>query len=180
MLYVANFSYSNYDDQFENACLMPAVVDAPDYDTAAALFRALLQKLHEESPLLDGAESIYLDSIVELSQAPTEPVLIQWQKLVASDDGLYSDVVPLPGDDEIARVCDITAADDDAEGERVALVDDDEDAPVEGTADADEELGPDDLADAITEALDLLFGGDFDYLDDDASANEEPFITFED
>lgn len=179
MLYVANFSYSNYDDEFENACLMPAVVDAPDYDTAAARFRAMLQKLHSESPLLDGAESIYLDSIVELSQAPTEPVLIQWQKLVASDDGLYSDVVPLPGDDEIARVCNMAAA-EDTEGERVALVDDDEDAPAEGTADADEELGPDDLADAITEALDLLFGGDFDYLDDDASANEEPFITFED
>lgn len=180
MLYVASFSYSNYDDEFENACLMPAVVDAQDYDAAAARFRAMLQKLHSESPLLDGAESIYLDSIVELSETPTEPVLIQWQKLVASDDGLYSDVVPLPGDDENARVCNMAAADDDAEGERVALVDDEGDEPAEGAADADDELGPDDLADAITEALDLLFGGDFDYLDDDASANEEPFITFED
>ena len=179
MLYVANFSYSNYDDEFENACLMPAVVDAPDYDTAAARFRAMLQKLHSESPLLDGAESIYLDSIVELSQAPTEPVLIQWQKLVASDDGLYSDVAPLPGVSEIARVCNMAAA-GDTDGGRVALGVEDEDAPAEGAADANDELGPDDLADAITEALDLLFGGDFDYLDDDASANEEPFITFED
>ena len=187
MLYVANFSYSNYDDEFENACLMPAVVDAPDYDTATERFAALLQKLHDESPLLEGAESIYLDSIVELSEAPTEPVLIQWQKLVASDEGLYADTVPLPGGDEIARVCNLPEdevddeGDEDAEGERVPLVDEDyedEDEDAEGF-DGDEELEPEDLADAITQALDFLFGDDLvDVAGDALDADEEPFITF--
>lgn len=191
MLYVANFSYSNYDDEFENACLMPAVVDAPDYDTATERFRALLEKLHDESPLLEGAESIYLDSIVELSEAPTEPVLIQWQKLVASDEGLYADTVPLPGGDEIARVCNLPEDDVDDEGdegERVSLVDEDyedededyedEDEDAEGF-DGDEELEPEDLADAITQALDFLFGDDLvDVAGDALDADEEPFITF--
>ena len=187
MLYVANFSYSNYDDEFENACLMPAVVDAPDYDTATERFRALLEKLHDESPLLEGAESIYLDSIVELSEAPTEPVLIQWQKLVASDEGLYADTVPLPGGDEIARVCNLPEdevddeGDEDDEGERVSLVDEDyedEDEDAEGF-DGDEELEPEDLADAITQALDFLFGDDLvDVAGDALDADEEPFITF--
>ena len=187
MLYVANFSYSNYDDEFENACLMPAVVDAPDYDTATERFRALLEKLHDESPLLEGAESIYLDSIVELSEAPTVPVLIQWQKLVASDEGLYADTVPLPGSDEIARVCNLPEdevddeGDEDAEGERVSLVDEDyedEDEDAEGF-DGDEELEPEDLADAITQALDFLFGDDLvDVAGDALDADEEPFITF--
>lgn len=168
MLYVANFSYSNYDDEFENACLMPAVVDAPDYDTATERFRALLEKLHDESPLLEGAESIYLDSIVELSEAPTEPVLIQWQKLVASDEGLYADTVPLPGGDEIARVCNLPENDVDDEGDE-----DDE------GFDGDEELEPEDLADAITQALDFLFGDDLvDVAGDALDADEEPFITF--
>ena len=200
MLYVANFSYSNYDDEFENACLMPAVVDAPDYDTATERFRALLEKLHDESPLLEGAESIYLDSIVELSEAPTEPVLIQWQKLVASDEGLYADTVliqwqklvasdeglyadtvPLPGSDEIARVCNLPEDEVDDEGDEDDEDDEDyedEDEDAEDFED-DEELEPEDLADAITQALDFLFGDDLvDVAGDALDADEEPFITF--
>ena len=191
MLFVANFSYSNYDEEFENACLMPAVVDAPDYETAIERFQALLRRFHDESPLLDGAESIYLDSLVALSEPPTEPVMIQWQKLVASAERLYADTVPLPGGDEIAQAYNLSGAeeDDEDEGERVALVDEDdadeaealEDDASEGElADGDEELSPEDLADAISQALDYLFSGELVDTGDDLDANEEPFITFED
>lgn len=182
MLYVANFSYSVFDEEFENACLMPAVVDAPDFETAVERFKAMLQKYHEESPLLDGAELIYLDSIVELTEAPTEPLVIQWQKVVASDEGLYSDVVALPGREEIARICGQDDDGEDDEGELISLVDDDDaDEDAEGLTDGGDEMTLENLADAISEALDLLMGNDLDYLgDEDLTASEEPFLVFED
>lgn len=52
MLYLGNFSYTDINDEDDNYCLMPAVVDAPDTDTALARFEELLRRLHDTSELL--------------------------------------------------------------------------------------------------------------------------------
>ncbi len=176
MLYIGNFSYSDTNEENDNYCLMPAVVEAANTDEALERFSALLRRLHEESPLLDGAKDIYLDSLVELDKAPEEAVLTQWQKIVAGDEGLFSVVSALPGDEEDAAA--FTWDDEDQiEEDEVTLIDDDLD-----DEDFDEqEIDVEDLAEAITEALDLLLGEDLDFLEDeDLTAPEEAFLSFED
>lgn len=104
MLYIGNFSYTDMDDGSDNYCLMPAVVEAPDAETALERFSDMLVKLHDSSALLMGAQDIYLDSLVELGDAPEEAFVIQWQKILLGDEGMYSELTALPGDVPVADV----------------------------------------------------------------------------
>lgn len=185
MLYLGNFSYTDVNDEDDNYCLMPAVVDAPDTDTALARFEELLRRLHDTSELLRGAEHIYLDSLVELSEMPQEAMLVQWQKIVGSEDGLYSVLNALPGDEAIAEAYAWGEEDDFGPGEKDDEDDPDEDEgetlEFEGERDPNEEVSPEDLATVLTEALDLLTQGDLAAIEDDGlDANEEAFISFVD
>ena len=158
MLYVGNFSYSDVNEQFDNICLMPAIVEAPDSDAALELFKGMLRELHDGSSLVHGAQDIYLDSLIELDESPTEPLVVQWQKITSSDDGLYSTLSALPRNEEIAEAY-AWSADD----ELVELEPDDDEM--------DFDVG--DLADAITDAFSALTA------EDDALAqDEEAFLTF--
>ena len=96
MLYLGNFNYNDENDDAENYCLMPAVVEAADADEALDRFQAMFERIHAGSDLLDGAKKIYLDSLVELDHAPETAVLVQWQKIVPVDDGICSITSALP------------------------------------------------------------------------------------
>lgn len=96
MLYLGNFNYNDDNDDAQNYCLMPAVVEAADADEALDKFQAMFERIHTGSDLLDGAKKIYLDSLVELDHAPETAVLVQWQKIVPVDDGLCSITSALP------------------------------------------------------------------------------------
>lgn len=96
MLYLGNFNYNDKNDDAENYCLMPAVVEAADADEALDRFQAMFERIHAGSDLLDGAKKIYLDSLVELDHLPESAVLVQWQKIVPAGDGLCSITAALP------------------------------------------------------------------------------------
>ena len=172
MLYIGNFSFSDAREEFDNICLMPAIVEAPDADTALERFAAMLKDMHRNSPLMEGAKDIYLDSLVQVEELPEEPMVVQWQKLTASDDGLYSVLSALPGEDEIAEAY--------AWGPEEELVDisatNIELAAGEATA---EELGDDEaeeLADALADVFVTLSSGERTLADD--GVDEEAFISF--
>lgn len=116
---------------------------------------------------------------------PQEAMLVQWQKIVGSEDGLYSVLNALPGDEAIAEAYAWGEEDDFGPGEKDNEDDPDEDEgetlEFEGERDPNEEVGSEDLAAVLTEALDLLTQGDLAAIeDDDLDANEEAFISFVD
>ncbi len=87
MLYIGSFSYNDANDANDNYCLLPSVVEASSSDEALEKFAAKFRQIREESDLLEGAEDIYLDSLIELDGSPEDPVICQWQKIVPADDG---------------------------------------------------------------------------------------------
>lgn len=99
MLYLGNFSYNDTTDEADNYCLMPSLVEAENAEEALTKFADLFERLKRSSDLLEGASEIFLDSLVELEQVPTEAVLGQWQKIVPAVDGLASVTAALPESD---------------------------------------------------------------------------------
>ncbi len=126
MLYIGNFSYNDDTDSKDNFCLMPCVVEAEDADEALAKFADMFEQIRTEGDLLDGAGKIYLDSLAEFEGTPTEPVLVQWQKIVPAVDGLCSITAALPESDEADAATAYSWA-DQVDGEDVLLDDPDED-----------------------------------------------------
>lgn len=119
MLYIANFSYNDESDERDNYCLMPCVVEAADADAALEKLADHLRRAHEETDLLDGATEVYLDSLAELTGAPDEPVICQWQKIVPAEEGLCSITSALPlvdEDDESACAYNWGPVDEDGDG----------------------------------------------------------------
>lgn len=126
MLYLGNFSYNDTTSEEDNYCLMPCVVSADDAEAALDKFASLFERLKSQTDLLEGAEKVFLDSLVELEEAPEEAVITQWQKIVPTQDGLCSIASALPETD-LATATAYGWDDDDEEDD----VDDD---------DAEEEL----------------------------------------
>lgn len=177
MLYVANFSYTDINEEDDNYCLMPAIVEATDADAALELFSGMLRRMHDEGNLLAGAKDIYLDSLVELTEAPQDAVMLQWQKVISGDDGLYSVLSVLPEEESLPGVYSWSEVDQwgDSQAELVGTQIDLTDG------DGEEEISPEELADAITEALDLLIAGEASAMDDeDFTDAEEAFLSFGD
>ncbi len=119
MLYIANFSYNDESDERDNYCLMPCVVEAADADAALEKLADHLRRAHEETDLLGGATEVYLDSLAELTGAPDEPVICQWQKIVPAEEGLCSITSALPlvdEDDESACAYNWGPVDEDGDG----------------------------------------------------------------
>ena len=128
MLYIGNFNYSDENDVSDNYVLMPAVVEASDAEEALDRFEKMFERLNAKSDLLDGAHSIYLDSLVELDRAPESAVLIQWEKIVPADEGLCSITAALPELEE-GEVASAYGWNDDDEGlEHTHIHSDSEDA----------------------------------------------------
>ena len=102
MLYIANFSYSDENEQEDNYVLMPCVVEADDAEDALDRFTDMLERLHATGDLIEGANEIYLDSLVEMPSAPADGVVVQWQKVIPGDEGLVSlaTALPVPGDSQ--------------------------------------------------------------------------------
>lgn len=96
MLYIGNFSYNDQTNEADNYVIMPCVVEAANAEEALEKFRAHLTQAHEQVELMAGAEEIYLDSLVELAAAPSEPVVCQWQKIMPDGEGLVSIAGALP------------------------------------------------------------------------------------
>ena len=88
MIYLGNFSYNDELDSSDNYCLMPCIVEADSTDHALELFSEHLIEVAKSSDLLDGAKEIFLDSIVELGEVPTTPLIAQWQKIMPAGVGL--------------------------------------------------------------------------------------------
>ena len=106
MIYLGNFSYNDELDSTDNYCLMPCIVEADSTDHALELFSEHLIEVAKTSDLLDGAKEIFLDSIVELGEVPTTPLIAQWQKIMPAGVGLCSITSALPTldlDDETAN-----------------------------------------------------------------------------
>ena len=137
MLYIGNFNYNDDNAEHDNYCLMPAIVEATDADEALDKFQAMFERIHAGSDLIDGAHKVYLDSLIELDQAPEQAVLLQWQKIVPVDDGLCSITAALPElEGEGAAYSWSDGSDDDA--------DDGDDADLEDLDWTDEDLDGDD------------------------------------
>ncbi|MCH3968112.1 MAG: hypothetical protein PHR15_06735 [Atopobiaceae bacterium] len=145
MLYLGNFSYNDDKDDAENYCLMPAVVEAPSPEDAMDAFARMMRELRANSDLLDGAGEVYLDSLVELEAAPTKALLVQWQKIVPSEDGLCSILSALP-----------TAPGRDV-AEAFGVYGDDDDDSEDVEADTDEDLDGDACGDEPIEAEEVPF-----------------------
>ena len=106
MIYVGNFSYNDTNDDKDNYCLRPCLVEAQSTEEALELFSEHLFEVSKVSDLLDGAQEIYLDSIVELPEIPSNPLIMQWQKIMPAGDGLCSITSALPTvefDDDVAN-----------------------------------------------------------------------------
>ena len=177
MLYVANFSYTDANEEDDNYCLMPAIVEATDADAALEHFSEMLRRMHEESDLLTGAKDIYLDSLIELNDTPHDAVMLQWQKIISGEDGLYSVLSALPEEDSLPGVYSWSEVDQWDDPYEVPFHSQDD----EDEGDAAEEISAEELADVITEALDLLIAGEADVMDDeDFADSEEAFISFTD
>lgn len=171
MLFIGNFSFTDMNDENDNYCLMPVVVDAPDTDTALDRFSTLMNNLHESSLLLAGAKDIYLDSLIQLDESPEEALVVQWQKIIAGDDGMYSVLSALPGEEDYAEAYNWGSDDTLEQIELVAtdLID-------EETID---EMTPQELAEALTDALSSLADEDAERdEEEDLEATEEAFISF--
>ncbi|MBQ9007352.1 MAG: hypothetical protein IJ092_13440 [Atopobiaceae bacterium] len=177
MLYVANFSYTDANEEDDNYCLMPAIVEATDADTALELFSDMLRRMHDESNLLVGAKDIYLDSLVELNRTPQDAIMLQWQKVITGDDGLYSVLSVLPEEESLPGVYSWSETD-----QWGAAPTEPDDLQIDLTdGEGDEEISAEELADAITEALDLLIAGEASAMDDEDFADtEEAFLSFGD
>lgn len=158
MLYIGNFSYTDNREDTDNICLMPLMVEAADADTALARFTELLRKTHEEDSLMDGATSVYLESLIEFEDLPEDPVIVRWQKIYSAEDGLYSVLTPLPGHEELAEAYAWSAD----EEELVDLTD---------------EVTAKEVAEELVEALEILTSDDSDDADQDSS-DDEAFLTF--
>ena len=128
MLYIGNFNYSDENDVSDNYVLMPAVVEASDAEEALDRFEKMFERLNAKSDLLDGAHSIYLDSLVELHHAPESAVLIQCEKIVPTDEGLCSITAALPELEEGEVASAYGWNDDDEEFEHAHVHRDNEDA----------------------------------------------------
>ena len=99
MFYIGNFNYDDANDSAENYCQMPVIVQADDPEDALSKMAEMFEDVRSKSDLLDGAGEIYLDSLIELEQIPTEPLLTQWTKIVPAVDGLSMVSAVLPTED---------------------------------------------------------------------------------
>ena len=89
MLFIASFSYSDDYEAEENYVLMPCVVSADDPQQALDRLSELLQHAHDEADgLFSGTGEVYLESLVGMDDVPEDGLIVQWQKVVPSDDGL--------------------------------------------------------------------------------------------
>ena len=137
MLYIGNFSYNDDSDSKDNYCLMPCIVEADSADDAMEKFASHFHEVRKSSDLLDGAHEIFLDSLTELEEVPSDPVICQWQKIVPAMDGLCSITSALPVVDESSDLAVAYAwgeDDEEEEGEHTHyddLDDVDEDVMVE-------------------------------------------------
>ena len=194
MLYIGNFSYTDTEDEHENNCLMPCLVEAPNPDAALVKFTDLLYGLHDSVGVLAGAKRVYLDSLVELSEIPNRAMVIQWQKVVSADDGMYSVVNPLPMKEDFAESfvwghdsgVD-NDADDDFDDEPEDYEDDEfeddefegDDVDEDGELDGDDVISADELAEALTAALEMLTSDDLAAVEDEGLDDEEDaFVIF--
>lgn len=102
MLYLGHFNYRDANDPEENFVLLPVVVRADDPEDALNKMAVHFEDVREGSDLLDGANQIFLDSLIELEEAPDDPVLVQWTKVVPTAKGLtlVNDVLPLSEGEE--------------------------------------------------------------------------------
>ena len=87
--------------------------------------------VHSHSDLLEGAGQIYLDTLVELEEVPTEPIITQWQKIVPAADGLCSITGALPAvekdfEDGVAYAWGDDEDDDELELEELADLSEDD------------------------------------------------------
>ena len=114
MIYVGNFSYNDNTDETDNYCLIPCLVVADTVDEALDKFASQLISLHEEGTIVSDADYIYLDSLVELSAEESKPVMLSWQKIAVTENGLSSISSALPASDESVG-CAYTFVDDDDE-----------------------------------------------------------------
>lgn len=172
MLYIGNFSFSDVHEQYDNICLMPVIVDAPDADAALRRFTRMLKRLHSDTSLLTGATDVFLDSLVEVETVPERPMVVQWQKITAGDDGLYSALSALPQDVDEAEA--YAWGPEDELVDLGAMRSEVEEQLAEAGM---EEPTAEELADALAEAFVSLSTGEGADLDD--AADEEPFISFE-
>lgn len=159
MLYIGNFSYNDTNDSAHNYCLMPCIVEADSAEEALEKFADHFEDIRNDSDLLDGADELYLDSLVELAHAPEEPLVTQWQKIVPTREGL----------------CSLVSATPLAEGDEVSSYELGRDESRLPEPDEDE---PDDEEDPDFEAARELFG--FEGSDVELEGyDEEPFLTFD-
>jgi len=128
MIYIGHFSYNDEMDDKDSFVLMPLIVSAENADEAMEKFADHLQTVRSRSDLLEGAGRIYLDTLVELEEVPSEPIITQWQKIVPAADGLCSITGALPDTDESFE-----------DGSAYAWGEDDDELSLEELADLSEE-----------------------------------------
>lgn len=138
MLYIGNFSYNDDSDDKDNFCLMPCVVYAQNAEEAMGKFAQHFQDFRRTTDLLDGAHEIYLDSLTELEEAPSDPVICQWQKIVPAVNGLCSMTSVLPDLNEGTDMVNANACDDDEDD-----FDSDQDDDEDEDEDEEDEFVPD-------------------------------------
>lgn len=131
MIYIGHFSYNDEMDDKDSFVLMPLIVSAEDADEAMEKFADHLLDVHSHSDLLEGAGQIYLDTLVELEEVPTEPIITQWQKIVPAADGLCSITGALPAvekdfEDGVAYAWGDDEDDDELELEELADLSEDD------------------------------------------------------
>ena len=131
MIYIGHFSYNDEMDDKDSFVLMPLIVSAENADEAMEKFADHLLDVHSHSDLLEGADQIYLDTLVELEEVPTEPIITQWQKIVPAADGLCSITGALPAvekdfEDGVAYAWGDDEDDDELELEELADLSEDD------------------------------------------------------
>ena len=131
MIYIGHFSYNDEMDDKDSFVLMPLIVSAENADEAMEKFADHLQTVRSRSDLLEGAGRIYLDTLVELEEVPSEPIITQWQKIVPAADGLCSITGALPAvekdfEDGVAYAWGDDEDDDELELEELADLSEDD------------------------------------------------------
>lgn len=101
MLYHANFSYFDAITARECYCFLPCVCEADSPNDAVDKFRDMLINLRKNTDVIEGAHTVYLESLVELPENPFDAVPCTLSKVFNYNDMLNTITESLPAPNSV-------------------------------------------------------------------------------
>lgn len=105
MLYVGHFSFlkgaaSGSEADEASHGYFTTIADAESVDEAMAKFRALIQRLHDDSDVLNGVNEVFLDACIECRSVPQSGFLAHFVEWLGEETARISTAIRGASDDE--------------------------------------------------------------------------------